>query len=151
ENREHVFTYVNTVSSGKAFPQRCVRTKSRAYLWNAWSDFKTPFKVEAMSGLTWNAMLEAGKQDEKLGRRVFQYLTPPVEQFFDEESDPDERVNLFALPTHRPELERMKALLLAEMERSNDPLLEQFRDNQKPLGREAMKRIETSRGQSLAV
>ena len=28
--RDHVVTHVNTVSSGKSFPQRCVRTKTRS-------------------------------------------------------------------------------------------------------------------------
>src|SRR4029077_4742282 len=122
--RDQVFTYVNTVSSGKAFPGRCIRTKTAPYIWNSWPDGKTQFKVEAMSGLSFKAMAEAAARDPKIKERVEQYLFRTPEEFYDNEKDPDERRNLIDDPASRPEIERMKSLLLAEMKRSNDPLLE---------------------------
>jgi hypothetical protein len=35
---------------------RCLRTKDRAYIWNAWSDGKRQYQTENMAGLTWKAM-----------------------------------------------------------------------------------------------
>jgi N-sulfoglucosamine sulfohydrolase len=126
EGRDHVFTYVNTVSSGKAFPGRCIRTKTRAYIWNSWPDGKTRFRVEAMSGLSFNAMAEAAARDPKIKARVEQYLFRTPEEFYDIEKDPDERRNLIDDHDSQPRIEQMKQLLLAEMQRSNDPLLAQF-------------------------
>lgn len=78
EGRDHVFTHVNTVSSGRAFPGRCVRTKTRAYIWNAWPDGVTTYRVEAMNGMTFAALSEAGKTDARIQARVrhFLYRTP---------------------------------------------------------------------------
>jgi N-sulfoglucosamine sulfohydrolase len=126
-NRDHIFTHVNTVSSGKAFPGRCVRSKMRAYMFNSWPDGKTQFKVEAMSGLSYRAMAEAAKSDAKIQARVDQYILRSREEFYDEEKDPEERHNLIADPGYRKEIQQMRKLLLEQMEKTSDPLLPQFR------------------------
>src|ERR1051325_5081226 len=126
-DRDHVFTHVNTVSSGKSFPGRCVRTEKRAYIWNAWPDGKTQYRVEAMSGLSWNAMAKAAETDPTLKPRVQHFLYRCAEEFYDEERDPDERHNLIDDPKYQTEIQRMKELLLAHMEQTGDPLLAQFR------------------------
>jgi N-sulfoglucosamine sulfohydrolase len=125
-DRDHVFTHVNTVSGGKSFPGRCVRTLTRAYIWNAWPDGKTQYRVEAMSGLSWAAMANAAESDLKIKPRVQHFLCRMAEEFYDEEKDADERHNLIADPKHQAEIQRMKKLLLAHMEKTGDPLLEQF-------------------------
>ena len=126
-DRDHVFTHVNTVSSGKSFPGRCVRTQTRAYFWNAWPDGKTRYRVEAMSGLSWAALAKASESDPKLKPRVQHFLYRCAEEFYDEEKDPDERSNLINDPNHQTEIQEMKKLLLAHMEATKDPLLGQFR------------------------
>lgn len=133
DGRDHVFTYVNTVSSGKAFPGRCIRTHSRAYLYNSWPDGKTQFRVEAMSGLSFKALAEAAARDPKIKARVEQYLFRMTEEFYDIEKDPDERVNLINDPKYTKEIGQMKAQLLAEMKRSGDPLLDPFEGLKKKL------------------
>jgi N-sulfoglucosamine sulfohydrolase len=124
--RDHVFTWVNTVSSGKSFPGRCVRTKSRAYIWNTWPDGRTQFKVEGMSGLTFRALQAAGDTDPRIKARVDHYLFRCAEEFYDLENDPAERRNLIGEPACAGEIRRLKAMLLAEMKRTKDPLLGQF-------------------------
>src|SRR6185295_6831463 len=119
--RDHVFTHVNTVSSGKSFPGRCVRTKTRAYIWNAWPDGKTAYRVEAMGGLSWAAMAKAAESDPKIKPRVQHFLYRCAEEFYDEEKDPDERNNLINDARYHPEIREMKKLLLAHMEKTNDP------------------------------
>lgn len=124
--RDHVFTYVNTVSSGRAFPGRCLRTRSRAYIWNSWPDGKTEYRVEAMSGLSFKALAEAATRDPRIKSRVEQYLFRTPEEFYDITTDPDERVNLINDPKYAGEIAQMKSRVLAEMKRSGDPLLEPF-------------------------
>lgn len=125
--RDFVITHVNTVSSGKAFPQRCVRTKYFSYQFHAWPDGTPHFRVEAMSGLTFAALAKAAESDPKIKPRVNQLLVGEREQFFDLRADPDERVNLMADAKHTAEIARLKQLLLAHMEKTNDPQLENFR------------------------
>lgn len=126
-DRDHVFTHVNTVSSGKAFPGRCVRSKTRAYMFNSWPDGKTRFKVEAMGGLSYQAMVEAGKSNPKIQSRMDQYILRSREEFYDEEKDPDERKNLIGDPVYQKEIQMMRKLLLEQMEKTSDPLLPEFR------------------------
>jgi N-sulfoglucosamine sulfohydrolase len=50
-----------------------------------------------------------------------------MEQFFDLRADPDERINLIGARKHHAEINRLRGLLLAHMERTTDPQLENFR------------------------
>jgi N-sulfoglucosamine sulfohydrolase len=125
-HRDYVFTHVNTVSSGKAFPGRCVRTKTKAYIWNSWPNAKTRFKVEAMSGLSFKALAVAAEKDPKIAERVRMYLYRTPEEFYDEEKDPSERHNLVKDPSCQADIVHFKKLLLEHMQKTDDPLLAQF-------------------------
>lgn len=125
--RDFVITHVNTVSSGKAFPQRCVRTKDFSYQFHAWPNGTPHFRVEAMNGITFGALAKAGETDARIKSRVEQLTIGKPEQFFDLRTDPDERVDLVADAKHQAEIVRLKKLLLAHMEKTTDPQLESFR------------------------
>jgi N-sulfoglucosamine sulfohydrolase len=125
--RDHVFTHVNTVSSGKSFPGRCVRTKTKAYIWNEWPDGKKQYRVEAMGGLSFNALAAAAEKDPKIKERVQNYLFRTPEEFYDEEKDPSERRNLINDSASQKDIAAFKKLLLAEMEKTHDPLLAKFK------------------------
>jgi N-sulfoglucosamine sulfohydrolase len=125
--RDHVVTHVNTVSSGKSFPQRCVRTKDFSYQFHSWPDGTPQFRVEAMNGLTFAAIKKASQSDPKLKARVDQLTIGAPEQLFDLRTDPDERVNVIAEPQYQAEREHLRTLLLAHMEKTGDPQLENFR------------------------
>ncbi len=126
-DRDFVITHVNTVSSGKPFPQRCVRTKDFSYQFHAWPNGTPHFRVEAMAGITFGALAKAGETDARIKSRVEQLTIGQPEQFFDLRTDPDERVNLIADTKHAAEIARLKKLLLAHMEKTADPQLENFR------------------------
>jgi N-sulfoglucosamine sulfohydrolase len=125
--RDFVITHVNTVSSGKAFPQRCVRTRDFSYQFHAWPNGTPHFRVEAMNGLSFAALAKTAETDAKIKGRVNQLLVGEREQFFDLRADPDERVNLMADSKHAADIARLKQLLLAHMEKTGDPQLENFR------------------------
>lgn len=131
-DRDFVITHVNTVSSGKSFPQRCARTKDFSYQFHAWPNGTPHFRVEAMSGLTFNTLAKAALSDPRIRGRVEQLTTGSPEQFFDLRRDPDERVNLIADPSHRAEIDRLRKRLLVHMEKTGDPLLETFKKLVKP-------------------
>lgn len=125
--RDYVITHVNTVSSGKSFPQRCIRTKDFALMFHAWADGKTSFRVEAMSGLSYNAMAEAAKTDGKIQSRVEQLIKGSPLAFYDSKNDPEERTNELTNPKFQKEIERLKKLLLEHMEKTKDPQTENFK------------------------
>jgi N-sulfoglucosamine sulfohydrolase len=127
-DRDFVITHVNTVSSGKSFPQRCIRTKDHSLMFHAWSDGKTAFRVEAMSGRSYNALAEAAKTDPRIKSRVDQYVSGAPLSFFDCQMDREERVNLIQDAKQRPEIERLAKLLMAHMERTKDPQLANFNE-----------------------
>jgi N-sulfoglucosamine sulfohydrolase len=127
-DRDFVITHVNTVSSGKAYPGRCVRTLTRSYIWQPWPDGgKTLLRVNGMAGLSFNAMAKAGETDSRIKARVEQYHRGVTHGFYDLENDPDERNNLFSDPKQKDEITRLQKLLLAHMEKTNDPQLEAFK------------------------
>lgn len=126
-DRDHVVTHVNTVSSGRAFPQRCVRTATRALMFHAWADGQTRFRVEAMSGLSFNALAAAAEVDPAIRQRVQQFLIGTPLALYDLETDPAERHNVWDDPAYAADRQKLTRLLLDHMEKTDDPLLERFR------------------------
>lgn len=126
--RDYVVTHVNTVSSGKSFPQRCIRTKDFSLMFHAWPNGQPHFRVEAMSGLSFNALAAAAKDDQRIAGRVEQLLVGVPLAFYDLRTDPDERRNLIDAPQHREEIDRLAGLLRSHMEQTSDPQLGVFRE-----------------------
>jgi len=122
-SRDHAFTHVNSISSGAQYPSRCVRTKTRAFTWNAWSDGTNRFHNEPMAGLTFNAMAAAAKDDPNIQNRVRQHLYRDVQEFYDLEKDPGERHNLIQDAAYTGEIEKMRGMLIEQMKKTDDPLL----------------------------
>jgi len=128
---DRVFTFYNQSSSGTWLPMRCIRTKDRSYIWNAWSDGNMEYKAENMKGLTWQAMVEAAGTNPAIRERVEFYSRRVPEEFYDLTNDRTERHNLIADPARQKEIEAMRSELLALLQRTGDPLAEAFahRDN----------------------
>ena len=122
-DRDFVITHVNTVSSGKSFGQRCIRTKDRSLIFHAWSGKET-VRVEAMSGLSFQSMKES--VDEKIRARVEQLTVGETWMFFDVQEDPSERKNLIRDPRYTQDIETLLSKLIAHMKQTQDPLLPQL-------------------------
>ncbi|TSA29324.1 MAG: hypothetical protein D4R65_15375 [Verrucomicrobiaceae bacterium] len=129
---DHVFTFYNQSSGRDWLLMRCIRTKDRSYIWNAWSDGKKEYKAENMSGLTWKAMLKAGETDPVIKERCDFYLHRVPEEFYDLTGDPCERRNLIGDPEHQQEIAKLRTELLDLMQRTGDPLAEAFAHRDKP-------------------
>lgn len=123
-NRDYVVTHVNTVSSGKSFAQRCLRTKDRALMFHAWVGGPNPFRVEAMSGLTFAAM--DGSRDPAIQARVKQLVTGEPLMLFNTANDPAERINLIRDAGYSEEVRELSRKLLEHMRQTEDPLVDAF-------------------------
>jgi N-sulfoglucosamine sulfohydrolase len=120
-DRGFVITHVNTVSSGRSFPQRCIRTKDFALMFHAWTDGTPQFRVEAMSGKTFNSLAAAGKTDPRIAARVAQFQVGEPLMFYDLRVDPDERVNVIREAKYAVDIERLEKQLVSHMQRTTDP------------------------------
>ena len=123
---DRVFTFYNAAFGSKWLPMRCMRTKERAYIWNAWSDGKKKYYTENMAGLTWKAMVAAAQNDPEIRRRTEFYLHRVTEEFYDLTNDRCERFNRIADPECQAQIESMRKQLLAVMKRTGDPFTEAF-------------------------
>ena len=95
-DRDFVVTHVNTVSSGKSFAQRCIRTKDRALMFHAWVGGPDKFHVEAMSGLSFAAMNASTEPANQAC--VKQLVESEPLMLFDLTADPTERKNIVGDP-----------------------------------------------------
>lgn len=129
---DRVFTFYNQSAGRNWLLMRCVRTKDRSYIWNAWSDGNMKYKAENMGGLTWKAMLAAAMTDPAIKARTDFYLYRVPEEFYDMTDDRYERHNLIGDPSRQPEIESFRQQLLALMGRTGDPLAEAFAHRDKP-------------------
>lgn len=123
-DRDFVITHVNTVSSGKSFAQRCVRTKDRALMFHAWVGGPEKFRVEAMNGLSFAAM--NASTDEKIQGRVKQLVDGETLMLFDTAADPSERKNLINDPKYANDITELSKKLLAHMKATDDPQTKAF-------------------------
>ena len=118
-DRDFVITHVNTVSSGKSFAQRCIRTMDRALMFHAWVGGPDKFRVEAMSGLSFAAM--NASNDAKIQTRVKQLVEGEKLMLFDTATDPSERTNLIHDPKYAADAALLTQKLLAHMKKTTDP------------------------------
>jgi N-sulfoglucosamine sulfohydrolase len=128
---DRVFTQYNAAYGNNWLPMRCMRTRDRSYIWNAWSDGTRKYHTENMAGLTWKAMLAAAESSPAIKARTDLYSFRVPEEFYDLTKDRFERSNLIAAPERQAEIEAMRKELLTLMQRTGDPFAEAFarRDN----------------------
>jgi len=123
-DRDFVVTHVNTVSSGKSFAQRCIRTENRALMFHAWAGGPDKFRVEAMSGLSFAAM--NASKDASIQARVKQLVDGAPLMLFDAAADLTERKNLINDPRYATDVAELGRKLLAHMKRTSDPQAKAF-------------------------
>lgn len=123
---DRVFTCYNAAFGNNWLPMRCLRTKNRSYIWNAWSDGQRKYHTENMSGLSWKAMVAASQSNPEIRARTDFYLRRAPEEFYDMSNDRCERNNLIADPAHQSEIAVMRQELLTMMQRTGDPFAEAF-------------------------
>ena len=123
DDRDFVFTQINAIVSKVDYTMRSIQGKRFGLIWNAWSDGKKEFKNESMSGLTWNAMVDAAETDPAISARVkhFQYRVPI--EFYDYEKDADALNNLINDPASQELIQSYRVKLAEFMRTTGDVAL----------------------------
>lgn len=137
---DRVFTFYNQSSGRNWLLMRCLRTRDRSYIWNAWSDGQMQYRAENMNGLTWRAMVKGAETNPAIKARVDYYLYRTPEEFYDMTNDRFERHNLIRDPARQPEIEAMRRELLALLQRTGDPLAPALAQRDRPEVLAAIKR-----------
>lgn len=119
--REHVFTQVDEIASGTAYPMRAVTDGRLGYMFNVWADGRSEFRNEAMSGLTFAAMREAAATDAAIAARIEHFVHRTPEELYDYQRDPDALHNLVDDARYAETIARYRALLLGHMKEFADP------------------------------
>jgi len=112
---------------------RCVQSERFGYIFNFWAGRTDAMRMDSTSGLTFNAMKEAGKSNPEIAARVslFEYRVP--EEFYDFKKDPGALNNLISDPQYQDEIERMRRVLEEHMMQTNDLALQAFLDRDNPV------------------
>ena len=128
KSRDKVFTQLHNLFSGRKYPMRCVQKGDYGYIVNFWSDDDFYFTGDALSGRTYKAMHEAASSDQGIAERVDLLRFRVKEELYNFKNDPDGLVNLIDDPDFLEKKQELKDLLRSEMKRSNDPLLNEFKE-----------------------
>jgi N-sulfoglucosamine sulfohydrolase len=124
--RDYVFTQIDEVNSGAAYPMRAVTGARYGYIFNAWADGKTEMRIESMVGLTFPAMRQAAAADPGIAARVRHFLSRTKEELYDYTADPHALHNLIDDERHQPVARAYRQLLLRHLKASADPQLDPF-------------------------
>lgn len=125
--RDFVFTQIDSLSSGAAYPMRCIQSKNKAYIYNPFSN-GVRFYRNANEGQTMRAMNEAAPTNPAIAARIELFRHRVPEEFYDTVKDPNCLTNLIDIPEHKAEIAAMKATLEAWMVTATDPMLEAFQN-----------------------
>ena len=134
EGRDFIYTTYNYIYPGvQVFPMRAIHTKEWSYVFNPWSDgIKKRLQengqpTENQSGLTFAAIQKAAQSDPQMQERLDYILLRRRDELFNLKADPYSFNNLAGDPDYKNDLKRMRKLMMEEMERTGDPLLESLK------------------------
>jgi len=124
-DRQYVYTQIDSLSSQKAFPMRCIQNRRYTYIYNMWSIDGRRYN-NANEKDVWAAMVDAAATDANIAARtqMFRYRAP--EELYDIVNDPGSLTNLIGSMAHQGVLTEMRAAMRKRMVECNDPLLPAF-------------------------
>ena len=145
DQREWVFTQIDSKAGNGYVPMRCVQNKEYGYIFNAWADGKYSYRNNN-EGMTMRAMNEAAKTDPAIQHRVNLFRKRCLEELYDLKNDPDCLNNLIDDPKHTAIKEKMHKKLESYMRESTDSLLDAFLNRYDKEKRQAAMRIAKKSG-----
>ncbi len=127
-HRDFVYKVYNENSGGVRQPMRSVDSKRFGYIFNAWSDGKRKVKGATVGTASYKAMTSVASKNLDVAKRLQTFVYREREEFFDYVADPDALHNLIDDPKYAQEIERHRKAMLGFMVRTNDHILEAFRN-----------------------
>ena len=144
DHRDEVFCYYYRTAGEQLYNMRAIHTRTDTYIWNPWSDGAARYQAENMSGLSWKAMLAAGKTDPALKARCDYYLHRAPEEYFVSANDTGQRENLINDPSCQPRICWLQVELQKHLTETGDPLAAWFPKRRDPVAMAQLhKQLET--------
>lgn len=140
DGRHMVFKEYNENAGASRDPMRAVQTRHLLYLFNPWSNGERVMATATTGTPTYRRMAQLAGTDEAIAARHDLYQHRVVEELYDVENDPDCLVNLIDSPAHQQELDKLRDALQAWMVKTDDHMLDVFRNRDDPAAREAYTR-----------
>lgn len=137
DGRDLVIKEYNENAGGSRDPMRAVQTKQFLYIFNPWSNGERIMATATTGTPTYRRMAELAKTDPWIKARHHLYQYRVVEELYDIQKDPDCLTNLIDSPPHQKQLNQLRQALEAWMVRTNDHMLDVFRNRDDPDVREA--------------
>jgi arylsulfatase A-like enzyme len=123
-HREMVFTTTTADGPYNIYPIRSVRTSRYKYIRNIYPDAYHSNHSDILrsegAGAYWDSWDDAAKTDPAARAIIQRYYHRPSVEFYDLETDPEERVNLAGDPEYRAEIFRMSAIVDTWMKEQGD-------------------------------
>ena len=113
-------------------PMRAIQTKKYLYLFNPWSNGERIFATATNGTATCRRMIALAQEDEEMHKRLELYRFRVPEELYQVNRDPDCLQNLIHYANHEKEKIRLQTLLEEWMIRTQDPILETFRNRNDP-------------------
>ena len=121
-NRDHVILQYNENSGRFRHPMRGIQTKEFLYLFNPWSDGKRKFATATTGTATYRQMVKRASHEPKIAARLELFDHRVLEELYDVRTDSDCLVNLIDTPEYESRLRELRVRLVAELERTGDPV-----------------------------
>jgi len=128
DGRDRVIKEYNENAGGGRHPMRGVETRKFLYLYNPWSNGVRKMRTATLGTATYRAMKELAANNKKLAARLHLFEHRVPEELYDVENDPDATKNLAGDPKFSDQLNRMRKALEDWMVRTDDHMLNTFRN-----------------------
>ncbi|MCM5663873.1 sulfatase family protein [Galbibacter mesophilus] len=118
----------HTARSGEVLPysSRSVQTKDFRYIVNFWADGKKSIEPVIRYSQAYEVVANSEEKNVEEFREFYFYRTP--EELYNVKDDPACTQNLIDNPEYASEIKKLKALLLEELKRTNDPSAKAFEE-----------------------
>ena len=121
-DRDSVVLQYNENSGRNRHPMRGITTKTRLYLYNAWSNGERKFATATAGTSTYRQMVKRAENESDIAARVQLLDHRVLEEFYDIDQDPDCLVNLIDGEKHAGEIKAMRQQLAAALAAMKDPI-----------------------------
>jgi N-sulfoglucosamine sulfohydrolase len=127
QGRDYIVKEDNENAGGFRNPMRSIQSRRFGYIFSPWVNGTRTFRTATTGTLTYLTMKQLAARDPQVAARLKLFEQGVREEFYDYENDPDALTNLVDDPRYQDELNRHRQALDEWMQRTDDPLLEVFR------------------------
>ncbi|MEM9586300.1 MAG: sulfatase [Planctomycetota bacterium] len=122
DHRDYVILQYNENSGRWRHPMRGIQTTEYLYLYNPWSDGNRKFATATTGTATYRRMVARAKNEPEIADRLELFDHRVLEELYDVANDPDCLHNLIDDPQHEDALKAIRSQLVAELQRTEDPV-----------------------------